>query len=351
MLNIIIKNKKLIKFFKCLLKIFQFLNKYLYILSFLSLLNSIYAKVRGNKFYKAINWTLKLILISTLIVSTGLILYFIDFGYPINTTLSIYLDFIKDYTAHLINLWNDLINIKENLIEQGWTGWNKDQLDQMAQLKDQLEKLNEIKDDLNKFNEIKDDLNVQIKQGIKEGVKEVIDEALDKIQEDDILNQTQYYKKVVGVCGLLFLGYFIFVLPINPEDLTQYNWLNQSLIELKINIINYFSNPGTPPTNPPAPSLVSPTISESSNSIGQSTITPNTPIITNSNLSPVSTINSSIQTDLTVSTVDSSTQTVIDGITVSKLVETQNLLADVLPDDAQKSITKVVNRSIKNIID
>lgn len=32
--------------------------------------------------------------------------------------------------------------------------------------------------------------------------------------------------------------YFIFILPVNPEDLTQYNWVNQSLIELKLSIID-----------------------------------------------------------------------------------------------------------------
>ena len=87
MLNIIITNQVLIKICKYLVKLFKFLNKYLFILSLISLLNKIYAKFKENKFYYAINWTIKIILILTLITSTGIIL---DFTSPINTTFSIY---------------------------------------------------------------------------------------------------------------------------------------------------------------------------------------------------------------------------------------------------------------------
>ena len=63
MLNIIITNQVLIKICKYLVKLFKFLNKYLFILSLISLLNKIYAKFKENKFYYAINWTIKIILI------------------------------------------------------------------------------------------------------------------------------------------------------------------------------------------------------------------------------------------------------------------------------------------------
>ena len=65
-------------------------------------------------------------------------------------------------------------------------------------------------------------------------------------------NQAYYYDvlKQVTIFGVtLFTIYFIFILPgsVSPEELTQYNWLNQGLIEYKNIIINYFSTskPGT----------------------------------------------------------------------------------------------------------
>ena len=98
------------------------------------------------------------------------------------------------------------------------------------------------------------DSTAQIKNEVKAGMKEAISEALNELQEDEVGG---YLKQLVLVTSGLFFIYFIFILPgtsITPEELTQYNWFNQSLIEFKSNIINFFNKP-TNPGNPPAPNL------------------------------------------------------------------------------------------------
>lgn len=344
MLTIILKNKNIIKIYKYLVITFKFLNKYLYLLSFLSLINTIYNKYRTNKFYKPIKLILKIILMLNLIVCTGIILYLTDFGTPINTTFSLYSDLLqpfsellKPYIDFLKNLWNDLINfsVEDSIVSQ-------------------------IKDS--------NDIQNQIKVGIKEGVKEALNEILTEVnlqseanvqpvQSETILESQPNYllKDLALYSSLIFFGYFLFVLPgpsISPEVLTEYNFINQSLIELKITvkdlIINYFSNPGAPPapTNPSVgDSPISPTSLNTyfplieSNSVGSeglSTVTPNTPIVRNI---PIS------------SAVSKGTQTTIDGILVSKNLETVDILSNVLDDSSSTMITDCVNKTIKNITD
>lgn len=129
----------------------------------------------------------------------------------------------------------------------------------------------------------------EVKAGIKEGIKEALAETLDQIQ-DDTANQANndLLKQLALFSSSLFLFYFLFILPgssINPEEFTQYNWFNHSLIDLKFNIINLFTNPSTP-RNPGTgaggtTSLpLSPLISETSklSSVGIPTVTQNSPI-------------------------------------------------------------------------
>lgn len=201
--------------------IFKYLNKYFYLLPLLSLLSSI----KNNKYFNTINYIIKIILYINIFIGVGTVIYFIDFTYPINNTFSIYYDFLKPYIDFLNNLWNDLITLYNNLI-------NISVEESIAsKVKDSLEIKNEIK------------------SGIKEGVKEALDEILDEIQ-NDIENRakssTDLLKQSALIASVLFFGYFLLYLPINPVDLTQYNWINQSLIEFKITIkdliINLISN-------------------------------------------------------------------------------------------------------------
>jgi hypothetical protein len=130
----------------------------------------------------------------------------------------------------------------------------------------------------------------------------------------------------------------LFYLPgsINPEEIIQYNWLNQSLIEVKITVKEFIlylisnpSNPGDPGLNGTPNSPISPitseaelnkylpkdgssSISPSISSDGMSTVTPNTPRISNLTL------------------LDQSTQTDVDSLSVGKMVETVNILEETL---------------------
>jgi len=89
-------------------RILKYINKNnIHLLYILSLIYSILAKLRNNKFTKIINWIIKLILKITLITSrrsrrSSRIFY--RFNTPINNTYTIYLDFLKPYIEYLINL-------------------------------------------------------------------------------------------------------------------------------------------------------------------------------------------------------------------------------------------------------
>jgi hypothetical protein len=205
MLNIIIKNKTLINIYKYSVNIFKFLNKYLYLLSILSLLTSFYTTIKQNKLYKILSNTIKLIVILNLVIGTGFILYFTDFSNN-PFTLSFFYDIINSYFDYLKNLWNEFTNfsIEESFIKN--------------------------------VNSSGIDIKTEIKEGVKQGVKEAFDEILTEVSEKNNSDNTYLFKQLALASSVIFFTYFLFILPgssISPEDLTQYNWMNQSLIELK----------------------------------------------------------------------------------------------------------------------
>jgi len=270
---------------------FTFLNKHYYIIIIISTI----AKYTNNKFYKSIAWLIKLFIFANIIFGVGYILYFSLSESSFINGVSIYNDFIKYYLDSLLKFWNDLINIDiENTLIKNTSSLQKE------------------------------DINVQIKEGIKEALKEVIDEALDKMHEAET-NNNNLIKNIAFTSGVLFLSYFIFILPgpnINPEELIQYNWFNQSLIEFKINIFNLFGNNGGS-GNTGDTSIIESTISES-------TIRPNSP-------SPL--------------TTEASTQTVIDGLTVSRMIESMSIVERTIPEDAFSMITEHSTNIIKDLIE
>ena len=270
---------------------FTFLNKHYYIIIIISTI----AKYTNNKFYKSIAWLIKLFIFANIIFGVGYILYFSLSESSFINGVSIYNDFIKYYLDSLLKFWNDLINIDiENTLIKNTSSLQKE------------------------------DINVQIKEGIKEALKEVIDEALDKMHEAET-NNNNLIKNIAFTSGVLFLSYFIFILPgpnINPEELIQYNWFNQSLIEFKINIFNLFGNNGGS-GNTGDTSIIESTISES-------TIRPNSP-------SPL--------------TTEASTQTVIDGLTVSRMIESMRIVERTIPEDAFSMITEHSTNIIKDLIE
>lgn len=139
---------------------------------------------------------------------------------------------------------------------------------------------------------------------------------------------------------MIFFAYFLFYLPnasINPQDLTQYNWLNQSLIEFKITvkdlIINLLSNPTNPGTPPTAPASLPSTVI-------LDTISPvaSTHYVSGSSAGTITPTCLSKSSYLKTVT-ESSTQTIIDGKTVGKMVETVKVLSTALKVDEASMIT------------
>lgn len=319
----ILKNKPVMKLYKYSVIAFNLINKYLYIATLLTFLVSIFSSLNQSKLYKIISTILRIIFILNLILGTGIIIYFTDLIDPINQTYALYYEILKPYIDFLKKLYYDLINIdvEESLISN-------------------VKNSNTIKNE------------------IKLGIKEAFDEI---ISENSTPDNTNLLKPFALACSVLFFSYFFFILPgssISPEELTSYNLFNQSLIEFKILVKDYFftQNPGTPgspiipstPSTPSSPSVSintylpesvvnnpSPILSE-----GLSTVTPNTPVASSSSLSPFLKLDKSV-----------GVQTVLDGITVSKSISTVDILADVLDEDNATLIKSGVNKIIIKLTD
>lgn len=116
-------------------------------------------KVKDTRFYKVINWSIKIVLIINLIVGTGYILYFTDYVFTFDSLSTFYSNLIKPYIDFLKTLWNDLININ---------------------IEDSL---------INKMKDSNIDLKQEIKVGIKEGVKEALNEILDELHKNEIQSE------------------------------------------------------------------------------------------------------------------------------------------------------------------
>jgi len=312
-------------------RVFTFINNNIKLLSLLSLIYTLIGKIKSNKFTYLIYWLLKVLIYVTIIASIGVVVYLTDLNTPINTTFSIYYDLLEPYIEIIKSVWSKIINYIYNLLDT--PSINKNELESVMK-----------------------DSTSQIKEGVKSGIKEALDEFVDKIksQEDD-LNNSNIYKNLALFSSVLFFGYFLFILPgpsITPEALSEYNWINQSLIEFKITVKDFIlyliNNPGNPgaPANNGVDSPISPTSTntnlntyfplEPTNSVsseGLSTVTPNTPKLSNITMS------------------EAATQTTLNGITVSKMVETVSILKDSLGEDETSMIQDHVTSSIKKITD
>lgn len=341
---------QMLKLMHKLNKYYNVFSKYIYIIPLFSVISKI-SIFKNNKFIKFINYIIKLIIIVNLVLGVSIILYFTDFTTPLNNTFSLYNDLLEPYIELIKNIWNKLLNYFNTLT------------DSSSQIKIEVESL--IKDSTSQ-------IKTEVKAGIKEGVKEIVDELLSEID-----NKPNYFyyllKQLSFYSSLLFFGYFFFVLPSNPDTLTEYNWLTQALIEIKINVKDFIiglftdpTNPGNPGTSNTGPAVIESPITpktpntqlnnyfpiERDNSgtspwsePSTSTLTPNTPRINNSNgLTPLT---ENVITD----TVSKEIQTNIDAITVSRMVESVNLMADVMPEEISNQILDGVHKLVKNITD
>jgi len=203
-------------------RIFTVLNKYIYILPLLSLISRMFNK--DNKIIKTFNVILKLVLVINIILAGFVILYFTDFVTPINTTYSIYNDLLEPYIEFIKHFWNKLLNYINNLQDVSTASAASSTNN------------NELADVIRETNSsIKND----VKTGIKEGVRETLDELINEMHKEskfELLKQFSLYSSII------FFGYFLFVLPSNPESITEYNFVNQSLIEVKVLIKDFIRN-------------------------------------------------------------------------------------------------------------
>lgn len=292
----ILKNKPVMLIYKYSVIVFKFLNKYFYIVSLFSFILSLNNKLNENKLYRVIIKIIKIFLIINIIIGTGMLIYFTDFRNPLNNTLLFYYDEIKPYIEMVIKFKNELLNldIEESLISN-------------------IKESNTIKD--------------QVKIGIKEGVREALDEILNEFNAElESKTRNDLYKNLALTGSLILFGYIIFILPGSTDNLVEYNWFNQSLIELKVSVkefISYLvskpSDPGNDSNNIGTSNLISPQISPSHSVSSNSTITP----ISNLSTTP-------FNSGLFNRTKEIGTQTTIDGIGVSRMVETVDILSDVL---------------------
>lgn len=111
MINIILKNKTLIKIYKYSVTVFKFLNKHLYILSIISLI----AKARKSIYYKVISWIIKIILAINLLISSGLFFMVADLYTPLTTVYNFYTDLLSPYIEIVKNKYNEFNNIYSNV--------------------------------------------------------------------------------------------------------------------------------------------------------------------------------------------------------------------------------------------
>jgi len=281
----------LLNLFLLLKRIFHFLNKHFYLVLIISTIT----KYTNNSFYKYFTWIIKVFIFLNIIFGVGYIVYFSVLESSFLEGVSSYKELFLNYIDYIVKFWNDLISIdiEESFIKKSS---NKD------------------------INALKDVLREEVKEGIKDGFKELIDEAMDKMNETD---PNKVYKNIAFAGGILFFIYFITVVPINPENLSDYNTFNQILIDFKSNVVNHFTggskgnNGGNSGTNT-ALSL---------------TETPNTPITSNTAMS------------------SSSTQTVLDGLTVGRLLESMDIVNNSLNKDEFNKVTDLSVKSITNITD
>lgn len=209
---------------------------------------------------------IKVILFISIILSVGIIAYFTDFNPALNSLPSMYYDLLEPYIEIIKHSYEKLVNYFSSLLDN--------------------------------FKGPADSINIEneIKSGIKSGIKEALEEVIDELEEESKIKSDNLIKQFIIASSVIFTLYLFLYLPgsdVNAEDISQYNSFNQFFINIKITVIDIFSNssgkpgaPGTPgstnispPISPISPGEAS-TYFRSPASVTESiaTITPNTPV-------------------------------------------------------------------------
>jgi len=315
-----INRGSLLKIILLLKRVFEFLNKHFYIILIISTLT----KYTNNRFSRAIRWLVKLFVFASIIFGVGYIVYFSASEHSIHIGFSLYRDLISNYIDTLINFWKDLMKFS---VEETLTS------------------------NIRETNKIKNEIRVAVTEGIRDGIHEAIEDLKDQLHEES-LNNSNLLKNIAFVTGITILGYFFLGLPgppISPDDLAQYNWFNQSLIDIKINIYNYFCN--TPKGGGIGPDAgINDTISRTASNA--STITPCPPgtdfvgsLKEFTNVAVQTTIDSlTVDTQTTIEGVNVGTQTILDGTDITRTMLSLNIVGDVIGQD---NLNKIVENTYK----
>jgi hypothetical protein len=317
MINIILKNRNLIKVYKYSKELFKFLNKHLYILSILSFLR----RSRNSFYYKLISYTLKLVIFINLIITSGLFFTLTDFTTPFNIISSIYKDLLYPYLDMSKEIYTRLI---DNLNSSSIT----------KKINNSIE-LNDIKDSTSVSSHSKVTPVIEPQENIEFNIN---------------------IKNILFYTGLGVLLYFIYYIPgpsIAPEEIVKYNTLNQSFIQIKIifkDLFNSFFNPGDPKGKGPNLGVLDTELTDlkASGSVDShspspfNTPGPSTPININRDVAkivnPLLYLNKSIQTDL-------------DSLAVGRRKAMVVIMDQALPTHVKQSLLNSTQLLIKNITD
>jgi hypothetical protein len=115
MINIVLRNKSLIKIYRISMKIFKFLNKHLYILSLLSL----FTKARNSIYFRALSIIIKIFLLINLFITSGLFFTFVDLTTPLSLIYEFYDGILNPYKDLILDKYNSLfnINVEDKMVE------------------------------------------------------------------------------------------------------------------------------------------------------------------------------------------------------------------------------------------
>jgi len=228
MLNIVLKNKTLIKVYKYSVKTIKFLNRHLYLFSILSM----FSKFRKTNTYKVVNWIIKVIISLNIIFVSGLFITLIDFETPFDTVSNLYMDLLSPYIEIIkakVNLLLKIVNSVDEVTDQPYDMQPYELLNKQYRSKP----LPPI-DNINSLDTVAD------------------------VDTDVSFNA----KDLAFFASIAFFAYFFLYLPglnhVPATELAQYSYLNQGLIEIKMAvkdvIINFLFGNGNPPSNPINPS-------------------------------------------------------------------------------------------------
>jgi hypothetical protein len=230
MLNIVLKNKTLIKVYKYSVKTIKFLNRHLYLFSILSMIS----KFRKTNTYKVVNWIIKVIISLNIIFVSGLFVTLIDFETPFDTVYNLYMDLLSPYI--------EIIKAKANLL---------------LKIVNSVDEVTDQPYDMQPY----ELLNKQYRSKPLPPIDNI--NYLDTVADVDT-DVSFNAKDLAFFASVAFFAYFFLYLPglnhVPATELAQYSYLNQGLIEIKMAakdaIINllFGNGGGNPPSNPINPS-------------------------------------------------------------------------------------------------